>query len=151
MDPIKLTHLIYTSAAAPGIGASDLKSILQAARTKNAELSVTGMLLHTNGSFFQVLEGDESTLLKLFATIDSDPRHLNVTKIIHEPIAKRAFGDWKMGFSEIDASELQSITGFSDFFHNGDSLTSPLTGRAQKLLAAFAQGRWRARLEGSTK
>ena len=151
MDPIKLTHLIYTSAAAPGIGAPDLKTILQAARTKNSHLSITGMLLHTAGSFFQVLEGDESTLLKMFASINSDPRHLNVTRIIHEPIAKRAFGDWTMGFSDIELSEVASITGFSDFFQSGNSSTNPLSGRAQKLLSAFAQGRWRARLQGGPK
>jgi hypothetical protein len=151
MNPPKLTHLIYTSAAAPGLDASDLRTILQAARTKNAELSITGMLLHTSGSFFQVLEGDESTLLKLYSTISSDPRHLKVTKIIHEPIAKRAFGDWTMGFSDIDESELETITGFSDFFQNGNSLANLLSGRAKKLVSAFAEGRWRTRLDGGIK
>jgi hypothetical protein len=150
MESIKLNHLIYTSSAASGIGAKDLKTILEAARKKNARLSITGMLLHTSGSFFQVLEGEESTLRDIFATISADPRHHNVTMIIHEPIAKRAFGDWKMGFSELTTSELESITGVSDFFQNGDSLNDLLSGRAKKLIAAFAQGRWRTRL-GSTK
>jgi hypothetical protein len=109
------------------------------------------MLLHTSGSFFQVLEGDESTLLKLYSTISSDPRHLKVTKIIHEPIAKRAFGDWTMGFSDIDESELETITGFSDFFQNGNSLANLLSGRAKKLVSAFAEGRWRTRLDGGIK
>jgi len=151
MNPPQLTHLIYTSAAAPGIGAPDLKIILEAARTKNSQKSITGMLLHTSGSFFQVLEGEETTLLELFATISSDPRHLKVTKIIQEPIAKRAFGDWTMGFTDVDESELESITGFSDFFQNGNSLTNLLSGRAKKLVSAFAEGRWRARLDGGPK
>jgi len=87
----------------------------------------------------------------LFAIISSDPRHLKVTKIIQEPIAKRAFGDWTMGFTDVDESELESITGFSDFFQNGNSLTSLLSGRAKKLVSAFAEGRWRARLDGGPK
>jgi len=151
LNLIKLTHLIYTSAAAPGTSPTDLRTILAAARAKNAQLSITGMLLHTSGSFFQVLEGEESTVKDLYSSISSDPRHLNVTRIIQEPIARRAFGDWKMGFSEIEPSELASITGASDFFQNGDSLASLLSGRAKKLLSAFAQGRWRNRLEGGTK
>lgn len=151
MNPTKLTHLIYTSAAAPGIHASELKTILQRARTKNSQQSITGMLLYTSGTFFQVLEGDESALTNLFAIICSDTRHRNVTKIIHEPIARRSFGDWTMGFAEVDASELEKIAGLSDFFQKGDCLTDLQPGRAKKLLAAFAQGRWRARLGRGSK
>lgn len=147
MNSDKLTHLMYASAAAPGTDASDRKAILQVSRSNNSQRSVTGMLLYTSGSFFQVLEGDEATLKQLFATIVSDPRHRNVTKIIHEPIAQRAFGDWTMGFSEVDPSELASIEGLNDFFQQGASLTDLQPGRAKKLLSAFAQGRWRARLK----
>ena len=106
------------------------------------------MLLYISGSFFQVLEGDEVTLEKLFAHISLDPRHKNVTKIIQEPIAQRDFGDWTMGFSDGNPSELKMIEGLNDFFRQGNSLTTLEAGRAKKLLSAFAQGRWRARLKG---
>lgn len=148
MNPEKLTQLIYTSAAAPGFDPTDLKTILKVARIKNAPRSVTGMLLYTSGSFFQVLEGDDATLMKLFPIIASDPRHTNVIKIIHEPIAHRVFGDWTMGFAEVTPSELTSIEGLSDFFQQGESLANLQPGRAKKMLSAFAQGRWSARLKG---
>lgn len=147
MNPDNLAHLIYASTATPEFNPADLPTILQKARRRNAEQSVTGMLLYTSGSFFQVLEGAEATLAELFALISADPRHKNVTKIIHEPIANRAFGDWTMGYSQIDAAELESIEGFSDFFLQSNSLASLPPGRAKKLLAAFSQGRWRARLK----
>lgn len=151
MNVDKLTHLIYCSAAVPGLSAADLGAILETARRRNAQLSVTGMLLCTSGSFFQVLEGDEAKVTELFALIASDRRHTNTTVIIREPIAQRAFGDWTMGFAEIAAAELAHIEGLNDFFRPGHSLTKLQPGRASKLLAAFAQGRWRARLEGGTK
>lgn len=151
MDPEKLTHLIYTSAATKEFDPSDLKTILQLARSNNAQRSVTGMLLYTSGSFFQVLEGEEATLMELFARIALDPRHESVTKIIHEPIAQRSFSDWTMGFLEGDASELEMIEGLNDFFRQGNSLTNLESGRAKKLLSAFSQGRWRARLKGNAK
>lgn len=151
MNVDKLTHLIYCSAAIPGLSPADLGAILETARRKNSQLSVTGMLLYTSGSFFQVLEGDEATVMELFALIAADRRHKNTTMIIREPIARRAFGDWTMGFAEVDASELAHIEGLNDFFHPGASLTELQPGRASKLLAAFAQGRWRARLEGGAK
>ena len=148
MSAGKLTHLIYASAAATQFKSSELQGILQAARSKNARHSITGMLLHNAGSFFQVLEGEETTLHALFAVISADPRHTRITKIIDEPIAGRAFGDWTMGFTEIGLSELETIEGLSDFFGQGHSLTSLEPGRAKKLLAAFSQGRWRVRLKG---
>lgn len=148
MDSVKLTHLIYTSAIASTFDASQLSTILQVARINNARRAITGMLLYISGNFFQVLEGEETTLTKLFATITADTRHTNVTKIIHEPIARRDFGDWTMGFSSLDLSELESTEGLNDFFQQGDSLANLEPGRAKKLLSAFAQGRWRMRLEG---
>ncbi len=151
MDPLKLSHIIYASTAALEVKSTDLKAILQSARTNNARLGVSGMLLHTANSFFQVLEGDESTLNDLYKIIALDPRHTGATKIIQEPIAARSFSDWTMGFSEGDSAELSGIEGLSDFFQQGDSLTSLQPGRAKKLLAAFAEGRWRARLQGGAK
>jgi len=148
MNPSKLTHLIYSSTAVAGLEVPDLKGILERARRKNAQRSITGMLLHTSGSFFQVLEGEESALRELFAIISADQRHTKVTRIIHEPIAHRSFGEWTMAFSEVDASELTAIAGSNDFFQSGDSLSDLKPGRAKKLLAAFAEGRWRARLNG---
>ena len=151
MNADKLTHIIYASTAIEKFTPSDLKTILQVARRNNSQQSVTGMLLYASGSFLQILEGDEATLIGLFATISSDSRHRNLTKIIQEPIAQRAFGDWTMGFAEIESSELVSIEGFSDFFQQGNTMSNLQPGRAKKLLSAFAQGRWRTRLTGYAK
>lgn len=128
------------------MASADIEQLLHVARVNNARLAVTGMLLFTAGTFFQVLEGDEATLSQLFKTISADTRHTQVTMIIKEPIAKRAFGDWSMGYAEVDAAEIASLPGLNDFFASGHSLDAVQQGRAKKLLAAFAQGRWRARL-----
>lgn len=146
MDSEKLTHLIYTSVITPEFDASELSVVLQVARNNNARRAITGMLLYISGNFFQVLEGDEATLAELFKTIAADTRHRNVTKIIHEPIARRDFGDWTMGFSSLGLSEVESEAGLNDFFQQGTSLANLKPGRAKKLLSAFAQGRWRMRL-----
>ncbi len=151
MQDNTLMHLIYTSAATPKFELPDLKTILQGARINNAKRAVTGMLLYTSGTFFQVLEGEEATLMELFTIISADPRHHGVTRIIHEPIAQRAFGDWTMAYAQVDPEELRAIDGFSDFFEQGYSLINLQPGRAKKLLTAFAQGRWRARLNGNSQ
>ena len=122
-----------------------MAAILDAARRKNASLSITGMLLYTEGSFFQVLEGPSDALASLLATIKNDSRHASVTKIIDEPIARRDFPDWKMGYSHVSQHELVTIDGLTDFFQNSQSLVHMPPGRAKRLLGAFAAGRWRLR------
>ncbi len=149
MNPIKLTHIIYASIATTPFDTAALKALLQKVRAKNAERAVTGMLLYTSGNFFQVLEGADATLAELFVTIAADPRHKNVTKIIQEPITRRDFSEWTMGYGEVDSTDLASMEGFGDYFQQGNTLVNLPAGRAKKLLTAFGQGRWRARIGGA--
>jgi hypothetical protein len=141
-----LIHCIYTSAASQPLESADISSLLRQARENNQRLGLTGMLLYTEGSFFQVLEGDPNVVDGLYTKILADKRHVQVTKVVSEPIAKRAFDAWSMGFSAATRAELASIPGLNDFFGKAQSFTAIDSGRAKKLLEAFAEGRWRKRL-----
>ncbi len=103
---------------------------------------VTGILLYSEGSFFQVLEGEPETIDNLFAGISRDERHQQVTVIIREPISRRAFGDWTMGYTDISPKEADTILGTNDFFSKGESFARLNSGRAKKLL----HGHWRKKL-----
>jgi blue light- and temperature-responsive anti-repressor len=143
-----LIHLIYCSAATRRFDTPELVELLGRARANNAGLGITGMLLFENGSFFQILEGASTAVDRLYQDIiEKDPRHEKVVTIIREPIAKRAFGEWTMGFSKISASELDEIVGVNDFFEGGSSFSEVDPGRAKKLLAAFREGRWRSKVK----
>jgi EAL domain-containing protein (putative c-di-GMP-specific phosphodiesterase class I) len=144
-----MIHIIYCSAARVKFTPQTLAELLRHARRNNAEQGVTGMLLYTDGSFFQVLEGEEKTVDALFASISRDQRHAGVSVIIREPIARRAFADWTMGLADMSAIEIDSVVGTNDVFTTGASFARLGPGRAKKLLAAFKQGRWRARLSDS--
>ena len=143
-----LFHCIYASAATRPFATAELTALLQRAREANERLGATGMLLHAEGSFFQVLEGPEDVLQALFAKICADQRHAQVTKIIWEPIAERAFDAWTMGFHQVSRQELAGIAGVNDFFGKAQCVVDLDAGRAQKVLAAFAEGRWRKKLTG---
>lgn len=144
---MELVHCIYcSSATSPKLDRKELDRILKVARAKNALLGVTGILLFENGSFFQVLEGDRPAVEGLFAKIGGDPRHRGVTKIIEEPIEKRAFREWTMGFPRLSTEELGAIPGLNDFFREGRSFLELGKGRANSLLSAFRDGRWRVAL-----
>ena len=150
MPQQRLSHLIYTSAAAGPMDTAMLNSVLTTARDNNAVNSVSGMLLYADGAFFQVLEGEEATLEALYQTIAADPRHTSVTRIIHEPIARRDFGQWTMGFVDAATDGATPLEGFNDFFGEATSLVALPAGRARKILDAFSKGRWRSGLQGAT-
>ena len=139
----KLSHLIYASKAEKDLSEKDIIDILKFARKNNEAINVTGMLLFEQGSFLQVLEGEEEVLNKLFTTISKDKRHMDIVKIINEAIPERKFKDWSMGYASLTKSELGSIEGMNDFFQGSSCLTDLDKGRAKKILIAFSEGRWR--------
>ncbi len=143
-----LIHCIYSSAAAPRFKEYDIPLLLEQTRRANAARDVTGMLLYIEGSFFQVLEGDESVVDPLFNTIKSDTRHGRVTLIIKEPITERSFGEWTMGFAALDVKEARDLTGANDFFYGATCLARMSAGRAKKLLSSFRERRWRTEQTG---
>ncbi len=146
-----LVHLIYASTAVNDFDQQELVVLLRKAREANAQVGITGMLLYIEGNFFQVLEGEPAAVDRQFAKIALDKRHAKVVTIIKEPIVKRAFGDWTMGFAEISVREFQRLDGLNDFFAEGSVLAQLGSGRAKKLVTAFGQGSWRSRICGAAK
>jgi Sensors of blue-light using FAD len=141
----QLIHLIYVSVATRDMGTTQLTDLLQKARQTNETLGLTGMLLYSDRNFFQILEGESAAVNELYEKIIRDERHEQCTLIIREPIARRSFGNWSMGFSHVSPEELGKIGGLNDFFHTGSCVTQLDAGRAKKILAAFAGGSWRAK------
>jgi hypothetical protein len=108
-------HLGYVSTQTTELGPQELLDLLGAARTRNRGLGLTGVLLHRQDSFFQVLEGDASAVRQVFESIQRDPRHQRVEVLFEGEIDEREFADWQMGFVELDGVDVASLPGFSDF------------------------------------
>jgi len=143
-----LIHLIYASTATHDFNDEQLTQLLQQSRAANESHHLTGMLLYSARNFFQVLEGAPEDVDRLYEKLPKDDRHFKMTLIIREPIQKRCFADWSMGFSSMSADELANMEGLNDFFQDGSCFADLDAGRAKKLLAAFAMGRWRTQLTG---
>jgi len=111
-----MIRLIYASTALHEWSAEDLLTLLKECRTNNSAKNITGILLFSNNTFLQVLEGDEATVTSVYAAIEKDPRHKDVTVVEKQKITERAFPYWSMGFESIDSHELAEIEGFNNFF-----------------------------------
>lgn len=140
--------LVYASAACTPFSSEALSSLLRKARDRNARSGLTGMLLYHQDSFFQVLEGSPAAIESAFARISLDPRHTKILKLVQEPIDERGFSDWTMGLGRVDVEQLGAIPGLNDFFQRGSRYWELGEGRANTLLGAFRDGRWRQTISG---
>lgn len=142
-DDHELTLLCYTSIAAHLMTHDELLALLEQSRINNAKRNVTGMLLYMDGCFFQVLEGERAIVDQLYAKIGNDKRHLSVMKLIEEPLQKRSFNKWTMGYQQVSRVELANVTGLTDFLDRDSNGFETLeTSRARKLIEMFREGRW---------
>lgn len=146
-DQDDLIQLVYASAASVDFTDQDLEDLLDLARTNNAKLNVTGVLLFKDNTFFQVLEGYRKDVEPLYDHIGLDKRHNNVLLLAKNDIEERNFGEWQMGFVR-DQRVIDSLPGFVDFFAGrtfidlqGDSK------RMHQVLDGFRRGRWRRKCD----
>jgi hypothetical protein len=103
---MSLIHLIYTSVGARDLGTRERGELVDRARANNAKLDITGMLVHVEHCFFQVLEGETEAIDETFLRIAGDPRHARVIEIVREPIARRDFEALALGYAEIGRAAL---------------------------------------------
>ncbi len=113
-----MIRLTYASTTNQEWSPEELLGLLKQSRTNNGAKNITGILLYSNGTFFQVLEGDEATVENLYTTIEKDPRHKNCTLIEKLNITERAFPYWSMGFEKIEPKELRKMEGLNNFFEH---------------------------------
>ena len=134
-----LFSLTYVSSAVRPFSSSQLVELLNTSRRNNTDAGLTGMLLYKDGNFMQVLEGPEETVRRVHGKILRDPRHCGMIVLLEHEIANRQFGDWSMGFRNLDDPQLTGTPGFSEFMNT--ALTSTQfrdnPSFAQKLLASF--------------
>jgi len=74
------------------------------------------MLLYSNSTYLQLLEGEKEVVLDLYASICKDPRNGGNTILRKSEIFTRDFPDWTMGFENLDAAAAVDLPGFLEVF-----------------------------------
>ncbi|WP_121811570.1 BLUF domain-containing protein [Mucilaginibacter kameinonensis] len=107
-----MEYLVYVSTAKKFMSDAELLDLLQAARIKNAEHNVTGMLLYSEGTFIQALEGEKENLYVIYNAITLDSRHRNIILMVSGSVEERIFSNWSMAFASVNADVLELIEGY---------------------------------------
>ena len=104
-----ISHIAYLSTQSFILNDSDLESLLQHARTSNALLGLTGILIHLDGHFIQFIEGDQPALDQIYKKITTDPRHFDLKILSEGSSAKRCFGAWDMYYKKLTNTQLDTL------------------------------------------
>lgn len=94
--------LLYRSDAIALLPFSALADICVRSGVKNRRLGITGFLVEHEGTFIQVLEGEEKAVDGLYLSIARDQRHRNLTVLEYGERPGRSFGFWAMNFGPLD-------------------------------------------------
>jgi hypothetical protein len=137
MPGSSITQLIYISNSVHFSDEKELQNLLKASRKNNASLGVTGMLLFHEGSFLQILEGDDAAIKSLYNKIKSDSRHRACRILASIDSNKREFAQWSMGYQKPD---VQLALGFSQFMNDLHGYEQArMESEAYKLMLKFRE------------
>ncbi len=133
-----IKRIKYISNFARSMSDEELNELARKAAEKNAENDITGVLMANGGVFFQVIEGPEENIDKLYSTILKDPRHEKIITLgIETGHFERLFPNWHMKEFNLDSTtshRLQSVRAIIDAVHAQsviiENLTEALTSAA---------------------
>lgn len=106
-----LRRLIYSSQAVELFTQRELLDLLNESRGYNLIDDISGVLMHKDGYFLQVIEGEPIKIHNLFNRIEKDSRHYEIKILYDCTIKERLFSSWSMGCTNFDDPELVLLPG----------------------------------------
>ena len=70
--------------------------------------------MYVDGTFLQLLEGEQEIVSNLLDKISKDPRHTDVKVVYKTGVERRTFNDWQMAYVSPSPKELATWAGLSN-------------------------------------
>ena len=119
-------QMMYSSQAARPMTVDALEEILADARSGNEARNVTGALVHVDGVFFQILEGEKDVVQSLMQSIGRDSRHHSVKVFFEREVPERAFRSWRMAFLSPSSEQMSQWAGLPGAVSSVDKLLADI-------------------------
>lgn len=143
-----LKRIHYISSFVHEMSDIEIEELAIQAAKKNAENDITGVLMAKGGLFFQIIEGPEENIDKLFTSILKDPRHEKIITLgIQVGDLKRLFPKWHMKEINLDTAtseRLQPVKAIIDAVQAQATIIENLT-------EALAASAWAELLDLTSK
>lgn len=126
--------ICYVSKANPNLKNEEIIALFKQTEQNNRLNNVSGILLHSLGNFFQVLEGDEKYITDIYEKqILEDSRHSNVFEVYRGNISKPVFSNYLSHFQTITTSiQLEKIR---NYLESNEKI--PISDKLSRLLRPF--------------
>ena len=98
-----LTTIIYRSHVRDALSFLEMEDMVNQANLKNTQSEVTGILLFNGVHFFQLLEGPDEHVTRIYQDICADPRHYNLVEVMRDSAPERRFGTTGMELFDLRA------------------------------------------------
>ena len=123
----------YLSVAAENLSEEQIDELFEYTAMRNNECQVSGILLHSIGRFFQVLEGNEDYVKDLFNRIQKDKRHDDILILFEGKTAHPLFLKYNSKFNLLKTTDdLKRIEAYLNA-----NQTHPTTDRVKRILEPF--------------
>jgi len=96
--------IVYFSTAQPDLEAKVIENIFNIFRVNNDAHYIRGILMYSDGNFFQILETaveSKQVIIDLFQKIQMNGRHYDVTKIIEKRTTAQCFTKYHTAFKTL--------------------------------------------------
>ena len=130
-------HWIYRSTETVALSEMALTDLLIVARQRNVENQLTGILLHADGQFLQVLEGPRSNVEKFREIISNDDRHHKLITLKYENKTALDFPDWSMAFATPNCDDLRGYSQFLSDSAATESIMPTNSAEMNRILHGF--------------
>ncbi|MDX1545108.1 MAG: BLUF domain-containing protein [Christiangramia sp.] len=127
----------YVSTASKLLTRTQVEELLRKSEESNNRENITGLLLYSDGNFFQVIEGEEAKIKKLYNTIKKDERHSNIIKILSTSIHKESYDGYKSDL--VTESVKFDRSKFQTYAHYVEVLDKPKQEAVKNILQALMQ------------
>ncbi len=105
-----MKRIRYISRFARPFSEAEIAQLTSVSALNNARADVTGILMASGELFFQLIEGPEKEIERLYRKIVFDPRHTDVLLLqVEENVEERLFPDWSMKRVELDQEAVERL------------------------------------------
>ena len=98
-----MKRIIYISKITYPLSNKEIESIGNISSRNNKQVNITGTLVFFEKMFFQIIEGDDKEVDRLYEKIGNDPRHCDILRLkTEDDINERLFPNWYMKTINLD-------------------------------------------------
>jgi len=98
-----MKRITYISRIAHPLSIKEIETIGIVSGHKNKQVNITGLLVYFEKLFFQIIEGDDKEVDRIYVKIGKDPRHNDILRLKTEyEIKERLFPTWSMNTINLD-------------------------------------------------